>query len=73
MNKMNQLLLLSMSALSHCKRRRIVSRALNTSLFFDWVIRIELAALSFLMSLLSISDRHLRSTRARRVSQICTL
>ena len=41
-----------MAVPSHCKRHRIVSRALNTSLVFGGVMRIELAAFSFAMSLL---------------------
>ena len=35
-----------MSAPSHCKRSQIVSRALNASLFFGRVMRIELAVLT---------------------------
>ena len=50
-----------MSASLHCTRRRIVSRAFNTSLFVASVMRIELAALSYSMSLLSICDRRLRT------------
>ena len=36
----------SMSALSHCRIRRIVSKAFNTCLFFGGVMRIKLAALT---------------------------
>ena len=47
----------SMSAPSHCIRCHIVSRAFYTSLFFGGIMRIELAALSFWVSLLLICNR----------------
>ena len=42
----------------------VVARTFNTSLCFGRVMKIELAVLSFLMSLLSICDQQMQSTLA---------